>query len=640
MFASVILGLGGTGVLALLSAVAGIWPLFQGLFSWRSPRPPATWPHPGGSPAGRQAPWRPQVREHVVPDLTIGMIANTLAQVTGGATGKAILDAPHDVIQEGVIQGEAQVFRCVLPGAAAAAGLVQHEQRVAAGLGRPVDCAIVDLLPAVSASHFDLWVLDKQALGGKPRPGPLASAKRTNWWGRVDLGRTRTGQHHTERLHGGSYFVGGKPESGKSTLAIIAAAHTALDPFAHLVVVNLKGSPDYAALRRIAASTSRTPESNRRIIREVHALVEWLLDETGRRNDLLTRLVEKGEATGNAVTEELSRKYPQLRPMTVILDEIHRMFDEGDNPDWEGFAALLAKVLKACRSAGITVICVTQLAGTESIPGVCTKAARVRACLRVGEASSMRQILGDLGPGAFERFGLGGFPSGTAMLTTDDGSPMKIGGWYLADHLASIGERAEALRTASICSTVRPPELRSTPVRQSTPPTSWSTSSRSSSRPSRQGAHRTPTRHGWPTWRSDSPNTRSTVSGRRDGCSVNSGPGACGRSMSGGAAATRTGPPGSARRSASPCSRSGSTRRDARRRCLTRRPSPDRPPTPDRSGSIRWQSPTPTGRGRPRQDRPPPSGRDRPDPIGDRPHRPGPDPLPTPRPGPVALPKQ
>lgn len=69
--------------------------------------------------------------------------------------------------------------------------------------------------------------------GRAPRPGPLAKARKTSWWERVDFGRTRTGQHHTERLRGGAWFVGGKPESGKSTLAIIAAAHTILDPFAH-----------------------------------------------------------------------------------------------------------------------------------------------------------------------------------------------------------------------------------------------------------------------------------------------------------------------------------------------------------------------------------------------------------------------
>lgn len=447
--AAVVLGVGGTGLTAILAALAGLWAWFEALLTLGLVLGPVAG-YAGLLRAGRPQTVKPltvRSREHVVPDLTVGMIAATLSQVVGGQTGKQIQEAPYDVIQEGTIQGEAQVFRICLPGAANAAGLVQHEQRIAGGLGRPVDCAVVELLPQVSASHFDLWVLDRPALGGRPRPGPVAAAKRTNWWGRVSVGRTRTGQPHTERIHGGAWFVGGKPESGKSTFAVIAAAHTALDPLAHLILVNLKGSPDYAPLRRVAWKyISDSPESNRRVIREVHALVQWLLDECARRNEFLSRLVERGEAKGNAVTEELARQYPQLRPMTVILDELHRMFDESDNPDWEAFADLLAKVLKAVRSAAITLICITQLAGTESIPGVCTKAARVRACLKVSEATSMRQILGDLGPGMFGQYGFAGFPAGTAIFTTDDGNPIKVGGWYLADHLPAIGERAENLR--------------------------------------------------------------------------------------------------------------------------------------------------------------------------------------------------
>lgn len=448
--AALVLAVGGTGATALLALVFGQWWWARWVFAAGMVAAPVAG-YVGLLRAGRPTVVKPlgvRSREHVVPDLTIGMIANTLAQVVGGQTGKAITDNPHNVIQEGILQGEAQVFRCVLPGASSAAGIVQHEQRIASGLGRPVDCAIVELLPQVSAGHFDLWVLDRPALGGAPRPGPLAKARKTSWWGRIDVGRTRTGQHHTERLRGGAWFVGGKPESGKSTLAIIAAAHTVLDPYAHLILVNLKGSPDYAWCKRVAHKyISYSPEERPQVIREVHALLAWLLEECGRRNSFLTRLVERGEATGNAVTEELARKYPELRPLTVILDELHRMFDEGDNPAHEAFAELLAKVLKAVRSAAITVICVTQLAGTESIPGVTTKAARVRACLKVSEATSMRQILGDLGNGAFERFGLAGFPAGVAMLTTDEGSPIKVGGWFLEPHLADIGERAHRLRT-------------------------------------------------------------------------------------------------------------------------------------------------------------------------------------------------
>ena len=268
------------------------------------------------------------------------------------------------------------------PGQRSRRDLVQHEQRIASALGRPEDCAIIEPLPHVTTGHFHLYVFDKPMLGGKPSPGPLVKAKRTNWWAPISCGQTRMGKPHMERIHGGAWFIGGKPESGKSSLGLIVAAHTALDPGAQLIIVNLKGSPDYLPLKPVCHKyISTTPELDPKVIAEVTALVQWLLDEAARRAAFFSKLVEQGKATGTAVTEDLARKYKQLRPITAILDEIHRMFDKTDNPDYEAFAELLGKVLKAVRFVAISVVGITQLAGSESIPGVVTRASRVRACL-------------------------------------------------------------------------------------------------------------------------------------------------------------------------------------------------------------------------------------------------------------------
>lgn len=448
--AAIALGLVASAVVAGLVAILGHWGALVLAGKVAVPAGAVAgyrYAYRAGRPVKPAKPLTIRRKEHVVPDLTIGMIAQTLGQVAGGQVGRAILAAPYDVIQEGVIRGDAQVFRISMPGAASATSLVPHEQRIASGLGRPTDCAVVELLPHVSAGHLDLWVLDKQALSGAPRVGPLGSVKRTNWWGPISLGRTRTGQPHYERLRGGAHFYAGKPEYGKSTFATIAAAHTSLDPYAKLLIVNLKGSADYDPLEKICFHyDSASPESDPRVIGRTHRLVQWLLEETGRRNDFFRDLVRRGQAKGNAVTEELAKRHIELRPMTVIIDEAHRLFSETDNPRLEEFIEALAKLLKACRSVAITVICVTQLAGTESIPGVLTKAARLRGCLKVSESSSMRQILGDLGPGLFERLGFASFAQGTVILTTDEGDPIKIRGWYLMDHLPKIADRALELR--------------------------------------------------------------------------------------------------------------------------------------------------------------------------------------------------
>lgn len=390
----------------------------------------------------------PRIRQHVTPTLTCSLVARALAEVVDSKTAKEIRAHSERLWQSGFvpIRGGHRI-RVVLPGAAVADDLIPHEQRIATALGRPEDCAVVEPLPKITPGHFELYVFDKPMLGGAATPGPLASAKRTNWWGMVELGMTRTGRPHRERIHGGAFFVGGKPESGKSSTGLIIAAHTALDPGADLIIVNLKSGADYSWAKPICREyISTTPERDPKVVEKVTALTRWLLEEAGRRGDFFADLVEQGKATGTAVTEELSRRYRQLRPLTVIFDEIHRMFDQGDNPDFKAYADLLGKVLKAVRFVGITVIGITQLAGGESIPGVVTRASRVRVCLRVSEAVSFRQIFGDAGQGVFSSLGIARFPRGTALFSAEDGSPVKVQCHYLTPALPGIGERAKALR--------------------------------------------------------------------------------------------------------------------------------------------------------------------------------------------------
>lgn len=393
----------------------------------------------------------PRTTGHVVPRLTAQNIVRALSTL-GIAPLTSALKADSTRLWRSAIvatRGGHKVW-VQLPNACVAADLVQHEQRLASALGRPEDTVIVEPMPHVTPGDLTLYVFDKPQLTSDVGPGPLASVKKASWWAPVQIGVTRLGQPHREVLRGGAWFVGGRPSSGKSSLCRVAAAHTALDPNALLVIVNLKGSPDYAALKPVCHRyLAASPESDRTVVPQTIALLRWLLDETARRNDYLVRLVEKGHAESNDVTPELAAKHTALRPLTVILDEVHRLFDEGDNPDAKGTAELLAKVVKACRSVAITLIAATQLAGTESVPPVVTRAARLRGCLTVTDAVSFRQIFGDAGPGAFAAAGVNRFKPGTVLLSAVDGAPLKVGTHNLTPSvMKAIGARALALRTA------------------------------------------------------------------------------------------------------------------------------------------------------------------------------------------------
>lgn len=385
------------------------------------------------------------------PRLTSLQIVRAL-QALGMPTLTRALDGDSSRIWRSPISATRGGFKVhlQLPVGVLAAELVAHEQRIAAALGRPADTVVVEPHPNVTPGDLTLWIMDKPLLASGRGPGPLAKAKRANWWQPVQVGVTRIGTVHTIALRGGAWFVGGQPSSGKSSLLRVAAAHTALDPTALLLISNLKGSPDYAALRPVCHTyVNGSPESDPTVIPRTTAMLRWVLDECARRNDLLTRLVEEGKASSADVTADLAKARPgDFAPVTVVLDEVHRLFDKTDNPEAEEAAELFGKVIKAVRSVAITVIAATQLAGSESVPPVVTRAARIRGCLKVQDEVSWRQIFGNAGKGSFATSGVATLAAGTVILKAEDGGALKVGTFYIEPtHLAEIGKRALQLRT-------------------------------------------------------------------------------------------------------------------------------------------------------------------------------------------------
>jgi S-DNA-T family DNA segregation ATPase FtsK/SpoIIIE len=402
-----------------------------------------------GKPAGVQL-LSPAVRRDVRIPLTSQAIVQALSVLGISPLTKALATDSSRIWRSGIVdvRGGHRV-QIQLPLGVLAVDLVPHEQRMAHALGRRADCVIVEPLPDRTPGDLVLHILDKPVLATGRGAGPLAKARKASWWTPVQVGITRIGSPHSISLRGGAWFLGGQPSSGKSSLLKIAAAHTALDPHAVLSVLNLKGSPDYVGVKPVCHRyLSGSPETDPLVIGRAVDLLRELLAETARRNDYLTRLVEAGKAESTDVTPDLAAAHKTLRPYTVVIDEAHRLFDKTDNPDAEETADLLGKVIKACRSVGITLVCATQLAGTESVPPALVRAARIRGCLTVQDEISFRQIFGNAGRGAYADSGVAALPPGTVILKSEDGAAVKVG-TYLIDTktLTDIGRRALALRS-------------------------------------------------------------------------------------------------------------------------------------------------------------------------------------------------
>jgi S-DNA-T family DNA segregation ATPase FtsK/SpoIIIE len=392
----------------------------------------------------------PAVRRDVRIPLTSQAIVRALSVLGIGPLTKALAAGSDRIWRSGIadVRG-GHVVQIQLPLGVLAVDLIPHEQRMAHALGRRADCVIVEPLPERTPGDLKLHILDRPALVGDRGPGPLAKARKTSWWRPVQVGITRLGQPHYVALRGGAWSLGGQPASGKSSLLKIAAAHTALDPYAMLTVINLKGSPEYVAFKGLCHRyLSGAPETDPTIIPQAMALLREILADCAKRNDFLTKLVEEGKADSADVTEELARQYPLLRPHTIIFDEVHRLFDRSDNPEAEEAAELYAKAVKAVRSVAETLIAATQLAGGESVPPALPRASRIRGCLTVQDEISFRQIFGNSGRGAFAESGVASLSPGTVILKAEDGAALKVGTYLIKGPvMAEIGRRALALRS-------------------------------------------------------------------------------------------------------------------------------------------------------------------------------------------------
>lgn len=429
---------------AWLYMAVGTWPLWLALVAV------SVCMYRLGRPAGKRA-FLPTGTPQLRPRLTLERIVSAFGvlgisgindSIKAGTTDRWWTSTPQAVKGGHVVDMH-------LPAGIEARSIVQWEQRLAGALGRAEDTVIVEPMPQRTPSDLRLWVFDVPQLE-RAGAGPLATARKTSWFEPVQIGVTRSGRPHREHLRGGAWFIGGRPGAGKSSAAFCAGAHTVLDPTARLMIAALKGPVDWPVFEKV---TERyiigAPETNRDVIPQALALLRWLLDEAGRRNDFLDELRRKGVQGTNQVSRDLASKYPdRLGPITAIFDEVHRLFDESDNPDAKETAELVGKVIKAVRSAGICLVLVTQLAGSEAVPPVVVRAARLRGCMRVGDEISFRQIFGNAGKGMFHQTGAGRLKTGQIILATDAGDPVKVGVHYLEPYLERICERARVVHEA------------------------------------------------------------------------------------------------------------------------------------------------------------------------------------------------
>ncbi|WP_170223794.1 cell division protein FtsK, partial [Nonomuraea turkmeniaca] len=264
-----------------------------------------------------------------------------------------------------------------------------------------------------------LFVADRDPLAVPAGRTPLLDGKPRNIWQPAPFGLDERGRQVTLLLLWISILVGAQPRKGKTFAARLLALYAAMDPYVRLTVVDGKDSPDWRKFALIAHRIIFGVMPNRDgdpvemlldALREIKAHIQQV-------NQFLSTLPVT-ECPDGKLTEELSRKYPNLRVWVLVMEEFQVYYELDDQEANKEIAALLSFIMAVGPSAGVIILSSSQKPGGVGAGDVQRLFNRyrdnhaVRFALKCGNRNVSEAILG--GDAGSEGFDASALPVGKA----------------------------------------------------------------------------------------------------------------------------------------------------------------------------------------------------------------------------------
>src|SRR5581483_2221020 len=273
---------------------------------------------------------------------------------------------------------------------------------------------------------LDLWVAHPNTLTGKVAPWPLIKTGTCDYFKGVPVAVSLRGQQIIAPLFEKNYMIGGIMGTGKSSATRNLLLGAMLDPLVDIDVYCMAFNSDYDPMRRRLRTLVKGDDDE-----DIEAALKAL-----RR--LRTEVTVRGqilEETGEMkVTRELARRNKRLRPLIVVFDECHELFE---HKEYGAEAAELAiKVLKKARKLAITLVFVTVSPTASSIPKDVTRNTSNRVAFAVGDHVANDGLLGT----GKHKAGITATKLnqaediGTSMSIGFSKSPFEVLRWHLVDY--------------------------------------------------------------------------------------------------------------------------------------------------------------------------------------------------------------
>jgi FtsK/SpoIIIE family len=258
-------------------------------------------------------------------------------------------------------------------------------------------------------------------------PWPHRHAEALSLWEPIPVGLDELGQTVSVALPERNVLLGGEPGAGKSAALSILVATAALDPTARLWLLDGK-------LVELAAWT---PCAQRVAGPDVAQAIGLLREEMeSRYRELLARGRRK-----------LARE-DELPLHLLACDELAFYLGCEDRKQQREFAELLRDLVARGRAAGVIVCAATQKPASDVVPTALRDLFGFRLALRCNTPQASDTILGQgwatLGHSAAS---IAPGQRGVGLLLAEDGTPIRLRGFHLADtDVDALATRAAALR--------------------------------------------------------------------------------------------------------------------------------------------------------------------------------------------------
>jgi hypothetical protein len=240
------------------------------------------------------------------------------------------------------------------------ADVVNAKDKLASGLDVKLTQVYITDDPS-SERRFILWIADTDPLAIPAGPTPLLDCKRRLVWRPCPFGLDQFGRKVAFHLLWVSVLVGAQPRKGKTFAARLLALFCALDPYVRLTIIDGKASPDWRSFRLVAhriifgTQPARDGDPVEMVLDALREIKKHIQDA----NEFLSGLTVT-ECPEGKLTEELSRKYAQLRVWLLVMEEFQVYFELPDQKKNAEIADLLAFIQAVGPSVGVILISSSQ----------------------------------------------------------------------------------------------------------------------------------------------------------------------------------------------------------------------------------------------------------------------------------------